>query len=164
MNTATIDTGVAKPSADAGVAKPSECLQVSLGIVFYNVGLQEGQVNSENNYNKWIVRNLRRDVSRMIKEYNMDVICLSEIGPISGMLEHALSKWMTPAAAPDTQFPLIERMLRQLVDDAAEWKVYAMAHYGLLVNSTSVKLVQEPSLVGLHRPHPARVAMNRSHM
>ena len=89
----------------------------------------------------------------------MDVICLSEIGPISGMLEHALSKWMTPAAAPDTQFPLIERMLRQLVDDAAEWKVYAMAHYGLLVNSTSVKLVQEPSLVGLHKPHPARVAM-----
>ena len=128
MNTATIDTGVAKPSADAGVAKPSECLQVSLGIVFYNVGLQEGQVNSENNYNKWIVRNLRRDVSRMIKEYNMDVICLSEIGPITGVLEQALSKWMTPASAPDTavQFPLVERMLRQLVRDSV--------HLGLMLD------------------------------
>ena len=90
----------------------------------------------------------------------MDVICLSEIGPITGVLEHALNKWMTPASAPDTsaQFPLVERMLRQLVDGAAEWKASAMAHYGLLINSTTVKLVQEPSLVGLHRPHPARVA------
>ena len=85
MNTATIDTGVAKPSADAGVAKPSECLHVALGIVFYNIGLKEGQVNTEKLYNKWVLRNLRRDVSRMIKEYNMDVICLSEIGPISGI-------------------------------------------------------------------------------
>jgi hypothetical protein len=161
MNTDTIDIGGAKPSADAGVAKPSECLHVALGIVFYNIGLKEGQVSTENLYNKWILRNLRRDVSRMINEYNMDVICLSEIGPISGKLEHALSKWMTPASAPDTsgQFPLVERMLRQLVDDAADWKASAMAHYGLLINSTTVKLVQEPSLVGLHRPHPARVAM-----
>ena len=160
MNTATIDTGVAKPSADAGVAKPSECVHVALGIVFYNIGLKESQVNTQKLYNKWVLRNLRRDVSRMIKEYNMDVICLSEIGPITGVLEQALSKWMTPASAPDTavQFPLVERMLRQLVDGAAEWKASAMAHYGLLIKSTTVRLVEEPSLVSLHSPHPARVA------
>ena len=57
----------------------SESLPVLLGVAFYNSGLHTQSVSTKKLYSKWIVGNLRRDVSRMIEEYNMEVICLCEI-------------------------------------------------------------------------------------
>ena len=147
--------------ASSGVAKPVESLDVPLSIAFYNIGLLPSQVQSEKLYNKWVLRNLRRDVRRMVNEYHMDVICLCEIGGISGNIEGSLSHWMIhdSASTESQQCPRMQKMLRQLVDDAPEWQVYAMAHYGLLINSTTVELIEEPILVGLYKPQPRRVAM-----
>jgi hypothetical protein len=50
-------------------------------------------------------------------------------------------------------------MLLDLVDNSKNWKAYAMAHYGLLIKSTTVELIEEPVLVGVYSKHPERVAM-----
>ena len=74
--------------ASSVVAKPVESLDVPPSIAFYNIGLRPNQVQSEKLYNKWVLRNLRRDVRRMGNEYHMDdVICLCEIGGIGGNID-----------------------------------------------------------------------------
>ena len=157
---AMLDSGphrsVAKPSW-----KPAELVHALLGVAFYNPGLMPGQVQTEKLYDKWILGNLRRDVFAMTEEYEMDVICLCELGPIAGGLEKTLGKWMTPdlVTAVPGAFPLVERMLLDLVHGLFEWRAFAMAHYGLLVKRATVKLVEEPVLVPLHSPQPHRVAM-----
>ena len=101
----------------------------------------------------------------MIEEYDMDVICFCELGPISGHMENTLRKWMhlpggvAKSIGMKTASPLMEQMLRDLVDNSSDWKAYATAHYGLLINSKTVDLIQEPVLVGVYAEHPDRVAM-----
>lgn len=50
-------------------------------------------------------------------------------------------------------------MLLELVENPSNWRAFAMAHYGLLIRVTHVKLVRDPVLVGLYEPHPFRKAM-----
>ena len=157
---AMLDSGphrsVAKPSW-----KPAERVHALLRMAFYNPGLMPGQVQTEELYDKWVLGNLRRDVLAMTEEYEMDVICLCELGPIAGGLEKTLGKWMTPdrVTAVPGAFPLVERMLLDLVHGLFDWRAFAMAHYGLLIKRATVNLVEEPVLVALHSPHPQRVAM-----
>ena len=122
-NTAS-SSGVAKPSGctDSGILKSTACHSVPLALCFYNLGLLCDQVKSKQKYRKWILGNLHRDVQRMIAEYDMDVICFCELGPISGDMEDTLRKWMHlpgGVAKPigmKTASPLMEQMLRDLVD------------------------------------------------
>jgi hypothetical protein len=152
------NTGVGKPSEDPIGAHDR---RVQIGLAFYNIGLNASQVQTEKLYNKWVLRNVRRDVNVMIEKYNMDVICLSEVGQMTHNLEHTLSQWMIRdrEQVETGRYPLVERMLRELVDNSAEWKVFAMAHYGLLIRWKSVKLVEEPVLMRLYNAQPDRVAM-----
>jgi hypothetical protein len=150
-----------------GVAKPTEYVRVPLRVAFYNVGLQKSQLQTEELYGKWVLRNLRRDVLIMINEHEVDVVCLCEIGTIHGNAEEGLRNWMSPGAAKPGSpgaakpgyLPFVQRMLLELVEKPAEWKAFAFAHYGVLIKSTTVNLVEEPVSVGLHKPHPKRVAM-----
>ena len=81
---------VAKPSeASSGVEKLIETIEVPLGCVWYNLGLLSSQVETKTNYQKWVARNLARDLRRMVskEEFHMDIICLNELGTIGGSLE-----------------------------------------------------------------------------
>ena len=44
----------------SGVAKPTEFVNARLGAVFYNVGLNAGQVQTQQNYNSWVLTYVRR--------------------------------------------------------------------------------------------------------
>lgn len=154
-----------KAMSSIGVAKSMERFNVPLNLIFYNVGLQTHQVSTQALYNKWVLGKLRRDVRIMIHN-GADVICFSELGTINGHMERGLAAMMTGHAAragftvaTGEHGYFVQIMLRELVDDSDDWKAFAMAHYGLLINIRSVKLIQEPVLVSLHQPHPIRKAM-----
>ena len=69
----------------------------------------------------------------------------------------ALAKWMEPGAPGEQR--CVERMMLELVDNRADWIAVALAHYGLLVNTRKVTLVEQPVIAGLHRPHRHRFGM-----
>ena len=158
---------VAKPSeASSGVEKLIETIEVPLGCVWYNLGLLSSQVETKTSYQKWVARNLARDLRRMVskEEFHMDIICLNELGTIGGSLEKALMKWMPherddPSTERKPRKPIIEKMLLSLLENPNEWQAYAMAHYCVLTKRSTVELLEEPVLVGLHAPQPARVGM-----
>ena len=76
---------VAKPARDAdaflivvrlsgSVAKPTGSVARCL-----NIGLLTSQIATRIHYAHWERTNLRRDVQIMIKDYDVDVVCLCEI-------------------------------------------------------------------------------------
>ena len=86
-------------------------------------------------------------------------------GPDRGEMENTLRSWMQlpPGVAKPIKSqigsPYMEQMLRDLVYDDSDWQVYVMGHYGLLINSMTVDLIQQPVLVRVYDDHPHRVAM-----
>ena len=128
-----------------------------LGIVFYDVGIQETQVWSQELYQKWITGGLRTDVNKAIFENHADIIALCGLGTIEEGLGPSLARWKTSArAAKPGDYHLVEDMLRALVDDPQilakhplGWSIHATNHYGLLISNSTVRLIDAPECVSL---------------
>ena len=61
--------------------------------VFYNPGILVTQVQSEKVYNKWILKELRKDLVTAICTHKADIIALSQLGEITEGLGRALATW-----------------------------------------------------------------------
>ena len=62
-------------------------------IVMYNPGIQQTQVQSEALFTRWIIGQLKADVTATIMKHDADIIGLCELGGIAEGLGATLNKW-----------------------------------------------------------------------
>ena len=151
------------PSSAAALENPPD-----VHIVFYNVGIQKTQVDTEKAYGTWIRNRLCADVLKAVLEHGADIIALCELGRIEEGLGPSLASWkVSTRAAKPGDYHFVEDMLEELVADPrieamrpSGWSIHAINHYGLLVSRDRVRLIDEPHRVGpMSTIHHHRVAV-----
>ena len=147
--------GAAQPAwSSSGAAQPAFSALPNnapeLGLGFYNVGIQLGEVGG----NKWHRKEqrLRRDIVDAFVVHDLDVLCLSELGEQGRGLGSKLPNH--DRATP----PAVDAWLLGLLSDSAAppVSVYSDGHYATLVKTRRVSVEKYEFVRGFVRGQEER--------